>query len=249
MNRFIIALIFGMLLATSLAFRMRTQTAVHQDDEDTEECEEASLTYPLARGERPMGHTEHTSEEYFMDCDPADQSGLDFYSCRENAENFEAKWKGVIYCARQNQYDFNDLQKIFDFQLSSVENNGIGAQACAIATTMFTTGFYDCDIYNTVADVVAHASEDNDNDFSENRILNIAEREIRNVMPSFSRNWCAPYTPNSANVMSEEDMQEMEEETGDEDDEEEVDEEIEDEVDEETVEEEEEIEEDTPIDE
>jgi hypothetical protein len=66
MNRFVIAVILGMVLATTMAFRMKTTSTQFYDGIVLGE------DFPLTREDRPMGHTMHTDEEYYGICNPAD---------------------------------------------------------------------------------------------------------------------------------------------------------------------------------
>jgi len=119
----------------------------------------AHLTHPLSRGDRPTEFTVVSSEEYFEDCDPAAQTGLDNFQCG-GSDEFEQAWKGVVYCARQLQYDYHDIEKVVNFQISTTASFAtdkdvtVEEEGCALASTMYTLGFYDCDMYNTIFEIV-----------------------------------------------------------------------------------------------
>ena len=76
MNKFVIALVCALLLASSYAFKAKTtmQTA-------TSLTESAEYGYPVGEKDRPMGYTSYEKEEYFEDC-PADWSKLTLHMSR-----------------------------------------------------------------------------------------------------------------------------------------------------------------------
>ena len=149
-----------------------------------------------------MGHSEQSDEEYNQECIPEDQEGLDNYICPAD-DTFEDEWKGVIYCGRQNIYDQTEPQKIFDRQISYLRTQEIGATktfGCIGATTLFVTGYYDCDIFNTIADALAQEDERMGGDMTEEEVMELAEKSVQCVFDNFTKWWCPAYTPVPENL-------------------------------------------------
>jgi hypothetical protein len=196
MNKFLIAVILGALLATSYAFRTRAHSKLQQEDDDD---------VVISRGDRPMGHTEYTPAEYYGDCDATQQDNINNYSCPSDDQEWEDIWYGVIYCGWQNEYETSTPQKIFDFQLDGMRDTMIEDEseyACVAASTLQATGYYDCDIYTTVSDALAHeqARRPDSEDWQNIDIQSTAEAAVGRYINGFTHWWCAPHTPDADSI-------------------------------------------------
>jgi hypothetical protein len=84
MNRFVIAVILGMLLATTMAFKMRATSKVQQTEwEGSGNGVSRSVVlgqdFPLTRSDRPMGHTMYTDAEFYAGCDPTNSKFTSYH--------------------------------------------------------------------------------------------------------------------------------------------------------------------------
>ena len=237
MNRFIIALILGMLLASTFAFKLRTHSKLsvrnfdgdeddHEGDGSEGDWVAGAYTPVLSRGDRPMGHQEESEESYNGDCNPENQEGLDDYNCPNEDQDFVDSWKGVLYCGRMNEFDNTTPQRIWDQQLNNLRDQDVGATldfGCVASTTLWVTGYHDCDIYRTLADALEQEDERMGGDMTEQEVLDLAAESVRCVLPSFTHWWCPAYTPEGDNLgqvepNEDEDDQDDQDDQDDEDD-------------------------------
>lgn len=75
MNKFIIALVFTLLFASSFAFKAKSKVQA-----STSAPKSAVYGYPVSSTERPHGYTHYEDEEYFEDCPATFSKSINSYA-------------------------------------------------------------------------------------------------------------------------------------------------------------------------